>query len=70
MINENYLNFLDICKKDGFYADKKCNLFFQVKKGKLYSKGRDGKWDLHYGGVSMPNKKRFLKFSATQARKL
>lgn len=70
MISENYLTFMDICKKDGIYADKKCGLVFKIKKGMLYSKGRDGKWDLHFGQVNMPNKKRFLKYSERQSRVL
>ncbi len=67
MINENYLTFIECCKKDGVYADKQGNLKLKVLKGKLYSKGRNGKWELRFGPVSMPNKKRFLSYSKKQA---
>ena len=60
-INENYLSFIDICKRDGVYIDKKVNFKLKVSKGKLFSLGRSGAWELHLSPVAMPNKKRFLK---------
>jgi hypothetical protein len=61
-INENYLSFIEICKRDGVYIDKKINFKLKISKGKIFSLGRNGAWELHFNPVSMPNKRRFLKF--------
>lgn len=63
MVNENYLSFVEVCKKDGVYIDKKVNFKLRVRKNELWSIGRDGRsWERHYGSISQPNKKRFLLF--------
>jgi len=66
-INENYLSFIECCKRDGVYVDKHSNFKLRVSKGSLYSKGRSGKWELRFGPIAMPNKKRFLPYSKRQA---
>ena len=70
MVNENYKSFVEICKKDGTYADKKANLLLRVKKGVVLSKGRDGKWEERVTPIKYPNKKRFLRYSDRQALQL
>lgn len=66
-VNENYLSFVQVCKKDGVYVDKHCNMKIKVNKGFLYSMGRNGKWEQRYSPIAMPNKKRFLPYSKKQA---
>lgn len=69
-VNQKYLSFVEICKRNGIYVDKKCDLKFKVSGDMVFSMGRDGKWEPRYAPVSMPCKKRFLKFSEKQAKNL
>jgi hypothetical protein len=69
-VNQKYLSFVEICKRNGVYIDKQCGLRFKVKGDVIYSMGRDDKWELRFAPVSMPCKKRFLKYSEKQARQL
>jgi hypothetical protein len=69
-VSDKYLSFVEICKKDGTYVDKKCGLLFKVKKGEIFSRGRDERWELRFSPVNIPNKKRFLRYSDKQARQI
>jgi len=70
-VSEKYLSFIDICKRPGVYVDKHCGLTFKVDRdGQLFSKGRNGKWELRFSPVNIPNKKRFLRYSDKQAREV
>ena len=70
MVNEEYKSFVEICRKDGTYTDKKANLLLRIKKGAVLSKGRNGKWEERVTPINYPNKKRFLRYSDNQARRL
>lgn len=67
-VNEQYKSFVEICRKDGVYVDKRSNYEVKVSKGEIFTKGRNKKWERHYGSVNMPNKKRFLSYSRRQAQ--
>lgn len=70
MVNEDYMTFAEICRKDGVYVDKTANFMVKILKGKVFTKGRNNKWELRLTGINLVNKPRFLSYSKRQAKSI